>query len=171
MCHVLLYPIPVYPISSPALLSSLSPCHTNNVQEPAHHARPHKVSLGPMALIFFSCCSIVHPLPICLIQYPSFPLLSLYLRIYFTHSPCCPHHTPFFLSSLFFALLLKPNPMRMLTGISTRAAQSLFGPHPRILLTLELSTMALANWVPSVAESVSLWIGRLYRSALRTVSI
>lgn len=83
--------------------------------------------------------------------------------------------------------------MRMLTGISTRVAQLLIPPfppllplpllqpqvhpHPRVLPPaqaaprLESFMMVLASWVPSVVRSVSPWIGRPSRSALRTISI
>ena len=152
--------------------------------------------MGPSIffLLLFSCSSTVDPVPIWLIQSPSFALYYILLSfpIAFTHSSCCPHPHPYFLSSPFFALSFRPNRTHMLNGTSTLAAQSPVRSHPPRLLpllppqvhphlrvlrpaqaapTLGFSMMVLAIWLPSVAKSLSRWIGRPSRSALPTVSI
>ena len=157
-------------------------------------------SAPPFSFSFFffsSCSSTVDPVPIWLIQSSSFALyILLSFRIAFTHSSCCPHPhphpNPYFLSFPFFALSFRPNHMHMLNGTSTLAAHSpgrshppllrpLLRPqlHPRLRVlrpaqaapTLEFSMMVLAIWLPSVAKSLSRWIGRPSRLTLPTVSI
>ena len=64
--------------------------------------------------------------------------------------------------------------MRILTGISTLTTLSPFAPHPPVVRpaqaapALELLTILPPIWVPSVATSLSLRIGRLSRLTLPT---